>query len=336
MCNYAGTIGTTIALWGWDSRLVSSLLLFLHLSFSGFFFFFYILRVVYFSTIDRSTPWLKLSKSFESCSHSLRVPHTYLPCFLWHNLLHLQNHMDGQLCSSNCKTYTWVLIMHIFKACEACVCGVRGVLMPHGCPARYKTFLQGHSWNICQNTLPSNFFHSHFSSFQHEGHSASFFFLLCIFLPFLIQLSLHLIAFVSSHINTAFCRFIFHPCVTFKPPLLTQSPALFFFYPTTDDCRGRHFFPLSYSQCFHPFFFPSPLFHPCTSKTWFVEQCNKLLPPNFYNRAKQVMVETFSKMTWVTKQPNTPSSWLSPQAGLTNVEGMCWAYNLRRRWPLEF
>lgn len=47
----------------------------------------------------------------------LREPHTYLPWFPWHNLLHLQNHVDGQLFSQFEKHTVWVFGMHTFKAC---------------------------------------------------------------------------------------------------------------------------------------------------------------------------------------------------------------------------
>lgn len=64
--------------------------------------------------------------------------------------------------------------MHNFKACKACVCVwcVRGVF---SCPWAALFGLKL-SFRVTAGTFapPSNFFHSHFLSFQREGHPASF------------------------------------------------------------------------------------------------------------------------------------------------------------------
>ena len=148
--------------------------------------------------------------------------------------------------------------MHISEACKACVCVwvcecvcvcvcvcVWGVLMPLGCPAWYRTFLQGRSCNICQNAPPSNFFHSNFPSFQHGGH---FFSLVSISDP----------SFPSVHSS----RILLHEnfslplCFSslmsaFLTPVSNSSP------PTVDEHRGNHFFLLAALSVSNSFFPPS-------------------------------------------------------------------------------
>ena len=117
--------------------------------------------------------------------------------------------------------------------------------MPLGCPAWYRTFLQGRSCNICQNAPPSNFFHSNFPSFQHGGH---FFFLVSISDP----------SFPSVHSSCILLHenFSLPLCFSslmseFLTPVSNSSP------PTADEHRGNHFFLLAALSVSNTFFPPS-------------------------------------------------------------------------------
>lgn len=112
--------------------------------------------------------------------------------------------------------------MHIFKVCKDCVC-VRRVF---SCPWAALFGLKL-SFRVTAGTFapPSNFFHSHFSSFQLEGHSVSFF-LLYFIPPFPILPFLLLIALVSSRINTSPSLFFTPVSLCSHLLHLTVSPTL--------------------------------------------------------------------------------------------------------------
>lgn len=258
------TISTTIALWGRDSRLVTSSFC---LSLSSCFYLSFSclcpLSHFYLPVRLKKGRCLELPWSSGSCFSGLRVPHTYLPWFLWHNLLHLQNHVDEQLFFSVWKNIQSGFSLCIFsrreKPVSACV---RGVPMPLGCPICSETFLQGHSWNIC-NLISSTLVFP-------MRRSLSKFLLSAFIYLFPFHLIHLLIALVSFHINTIPCFFYFsfqcHSLVIYSYWLCLQlsSP------PTVDDDRGRHFFSSSCSQCFHFFSFVLFCFLPAI-QTCFVE-----------------------------------------------------------------
>ncbi len=132
------------------------------------------------------------------------------------------------------KHTAWVFIMHNFKACKACVCVwcVRGVF---SCPWAALFGLKL-SFRVTAGTFapPSNFFHSHFLSFQREGHPASF---SSSWISLLFPIHLF-----SLSINTILCFFVFHPHVTLLSFTPSDCASKLSSPPTVDKDRGGHFF----------------------------------------------------------------------------------------------